>query len=1436
MYFPVGWPKSINLSLDGRFQPCQSGLATNRDKDLLSLTYEDAIYILNCKPSVTLLKIKIPEDLSNIVDKLQFTFWRGDSGAIVTATSSGYLLFHSFKKEDQQCLEQVDSPSLNLARESAELFSKEPLPKYSSVLYSYTRVPGSILSISCWRDEIYVSNTNGQVLRFRWDGTLNEEFCFDLEEVPFTVDQLTARTFLPSEPTIYAKNLEYSALIGGYALVFNNGRCALLTSASLFYHPKDLICLWIPRDDVTCTSMNHRYRLIACGSTTSQCYIYTIDDSTGGLQLSHSTILSSRNYPGSPGEVSCVKWSPDGAVMAVAWSKFGLSVWSTFGSLLFSSLAWEAAPDVHQTNFNFVIDSMEWAIDGYQLWFTNKKQNDGADLNLEEGSLYQISFVKSPYTYNSCASVDQALYLHGDDRIYLSNPGLSKSRKEGRAVSPSLNRTPGSTFLDSKLWITVQVPYSYLALNWPIRYCAVDNAAELIAIAGRTGIAYYNAITRRWKLYSNEAQEKDFVVVTCPSWYRSEQLLCGCYDLSRNKDEIRVYSRNTPRLDNSYMKSHVFSCQILLLNVYKDQLIVYTIDSRLSIMKIVSDGSSLGINIDLIKLRTIDFSDWNFHPACLISVSLSSLTAEFQRFSSSDDSHNELLLERGRLTPEVSDEEVYSILLNICGRVLLLQPRKDAGAVVYKTQEGSEEGVFLYNTPIILASCVETFWTPSPGKLSYYGGRSHLTHALWLCCGIEGMRVWIPLFTHPGTNVHMYIAKRIMLKFKLQVYPLAVLCEEAALIGVESDSTVFSSECGWPVSFPYCIFERTTQICLHHIFRQLIQRNLGIHAWELARGCMDLPYFSHSLELLLHEVLEEEATSKEPIPDPLLPSVIEFIQEFPVYLQIIPLCARKTEVAHWPYLFTAVANPRTLFQKCLENKNLNTAASYLIILQTLEPLSISRHFTAQLLDAALENGRWDLAKDLVRFLKAIDPNEVESPKQTTQSTNFSVAPYPGPYSMNCVTPAPMTNNDDEMLLHGKVRHRNITAPNKQQSAPSVVPPGNKLVRKEVIRSTSDAKLGVTSEPVDVGKGVIRKFSAPVQNSSSSDNGGTVTADGMYLEVILHRHVRHLLLSGRIYEIGLISAYLDLPLDHWLKRESNRAGIIDDFSKALRRIHTDFQWPFPETAGKGIISQHQIDKDITDITPLDFNMGLGVSPRVSDDLSNFDVAADEARLAPRMLQGDNVCLSGERSLGYGSSEQELRDSNSDILSDSMFSQLSFADEIKISRSGAQPIADVERQLRFLMDLFVEANCYDWGLLIAIALRDVSAVLHVISEVFRACSNNDVPMRLRNELLSLKFWVDQHCVGYRPVLAAATNHISICLKSVPTIAEVDNAIEPSTTTSLPTECPTLSPLLESAHLTRSFSEMTFASNNNSAIGAVDVETKSLSEGKDSRCSIQ
>lgn len=215
---------------------------------------------------------------------------------------------------------------------------------------------------------------------------------------------------------------------------------------------------------------------------------------------------------------------------------------------------------------------------------------------------------------------------------------------------------------------------------------------------------------------------------------------------------------------------------------------------------------------------------------------------------------------------------------------------------------------FFFQTSTCLASCVECLWVSNSQK-------THLKESLWLYCGGHGMRVWLPVFPRDGDNGHgghrhTFMSKRIMLSFSLKVYPLAILFEDAIILGVENDTVLYTSDSSSHFSLPFCVLERTvlinqpqnndefsvkqliifiqfqSQVYLHQILRQLIRRNLGYNAWEIARSCTNLPYFPHSLELLLHEVLEEEATSKEPIPDALLPSVLEFIQEFPVYLQV----------------------------------------------------------------------------------------------------------------------------------------------------------------------------------------------------------------------------------------------------------------------------------------------------------------------------------------------------------------------------------------------------------------------------------------------------------------------------------------------------------------------------------------------------------------------
>ena len=90
--------------------------------------------------------------------------------------------------------------------------------------------------------------------------------------------------------------------------------------------------------------------------------------------------------------------------------------------------------------------------------------------------------------------------------------------------------------------------------------------------------------------------------------------------------------------------------------------------------------------------------------------------------------------------------------------------------------------------------------------------------------------------------------------------------------------------------------------------------------------------------------------------DPLLPTIVKFIAEFPEYLQTIVHCARKTEIALWQYLFQSVGNPRDLFEECLDGNKLETAASYLIILQNLEKLTVAREDATRLLNRALQKG------------------------------------------------------------------------------------------------------------------------------------------------------------------------------------------------------------------------------------------------------------------------------------------------------------------------------------------------------------------------------------------------------------------------------------------------------------------------------------------------
>ena len=106
------------------------------------------------------------------------------------------------------------------------------------------------------------------------------------------------------------------------------------------------------------------------------------------------------------------------------------------------------------------------------------------------------------------------------------------------------------------------------------------------------------------------------------------------------------------------------------------------------------------------------------------------------------------------------------------------------------------------------------------------------------------------------------------------------------------------------------------------LIEEMLRRNLSGHSIRLMHSLTSLQSFDHMLELLLHNVLEAEATTSDPIADPLLPCIINLLRnQYPnKFLNILARCARKTEVAMWTFLFNAAGNPADYFKVSTTNR------------------------------------------------------------------------------------------------------------------------------------------------------------------------------------------------------------------------------------------------------------------------------------------------------------------------------------------------------------------------------------------------------------------------------------------------------------------------------------------------------------------------------------
>uniref|UniRef100_A0A4W3INZ1 Protein RIC1 homolog n=1 Tax=Callorhinchus milii TaxID=7868 RepID=A0A4W3INZ1_CALMI len=1328
MYFLSGWPRRLLCPLRGSERPFH--LQPDSRRLLFALVSPSQLSLWYSRPSVLIVSYKESAKATSHLGSYERTEWKPDSSMLAVATANGYiLLFDIVSSGEEKCLyEPVYPKGSPRVKMTAGYKEEQCAPSLSLEMKKVLDFQVQITSLQSMQDDLVIATNDGILHLIHWDGLTNGRKAINLCTIPFSVDLQSSRSPLLDFECVHIRGMEYAATLDGFAVVFDDGRIGFITPMSSKLRNEDLHGVWAQDiTDGTCVAVNSKYRLMAFGCANGSVLVYTMDTTTGAMQISHKLELTPKHYPdiwNKTGAVKLIRWSPDCSVAMVTWECGGLSLWSVFGAHLFCTLGGDFAYRPDGTKKEPIkISSMSWGAEGYHLWVicsdgAPQTENDLENKNaVQQGEILQFQFIKSALTVNPCMNNQEQVLLQGEDRLYLnSGDALHQNSSTASANSghqPVREKNPLlddiavpqslSTLLGHRHWLVVQIHSTYLESNWPIKFSAIDRLGQSVAVAGRYGIAHYSLFTRKWKLFGNITQEQNLAVTGGLAWW-NDFIVLACYNLIDQQEELRLYLR-TSNLDNTFAHITKVQSETLLLNVFRNMVILFRADCSICLYSIDrrDDGPNPSAIVEV--LQEVSMSRYIPHPTLVVSVTLTSVRTETG------------------ITLKMPQQAcaAESIMLNLAGQLIMLQ-RDRSGPQVREKDSIPKQKLLPFCAPVVLAQCVENVWTTCRTNKQ----KRHLLEALWLSCGEAGMKVWLPLFPRDHRKPHSFLSRRIMLPFQINIYPLAVLFEDALVLGAVNETVLYdglyihtSNREPLEVLFPFCTVERTSQIYLHHILRQLLVRNLGEQALLLAQSCATLPYFPHVLELMLHEVLEEEATSREPIPDPLLPTVAKFITEFPLFLQTVVHCARKTEYALWNYLFGAVGNPKDLFEECLMARDLDTAASYLIILQNMEAPAVSRQHATLLFNTALEQGKWDLCRHMIRFLKAIGAGELETPPPTP------------------ATQEPSSTGGFEFF-----KHRSISF---SQSAEGL--------------GTSKCNLQKT-------------LSMPAGPSAKRWSKDGDCAENMYIDVMLWRHARRLLEDMRLKDLASFAAQLGFELIGWLYKERTRAGRVEDFVKALKRLHKDFLWPFPVIPSSSLVNSpfknaeygnfgdqflksqsteisvnKEVESGVITARGSHICLSLATAPREIDAGSLQGPQTQDAFLSPLFPKGDECSIGSATDLTETSSMVD----GDWMMVDESFSTLSLTQSeleyISMELANKGPHKS-QVQLQYLMYVFMEAGCLEWCIITALILKDSA----VISRIMSSLQHSEIPMEVLQVLLCKSYQI-QFCTcvpGYKPFL--------------------------------------------------------------------------------------
>ncbi|KAK7895189.1 hypothetical protein WMY93_020514 [Mugilogobius chulae] len=183
-----------------------------------------------------------------------------------------------------------------------------------------------ITSLQTLQEDLLVCTADGYLHVLHWDGLgSNGRKTICLTTIPFSLDLQSAR----GGPSLDLEGvhiccMEYCITLDGFAVVLSDGRLGFITPLTNTITADQLQGVWAADvTDGTCVAVNNKYRLMAFGCASGSVLVYTIDTTTGFMQLSHKLELTPKHYPdiyNKTGAVKLICWSPDYSVVMVTWS------------------------------------------------------------------------------------------------------------------------------------------------------------------------------------------------------------------------------------------------------------------------------------------------------------------------------------------------------------------------------------------------------------------------------------------------------------------------------------------------------------------------------------------------------------------------------------------------------------------------------------------------------------------------------------------------------------------------------------------------------------------------------------------------------------------------------------------------------------------------------------------------------------------------------------------------------------------------------------------------------------------------------------------------------------------------------------------------------------------------------------------------------------